>query len=295
MLDARAETFLKVAECGSFSLAAKSLYISSVSVKKQMDSLESELGVSLFERSNRGVSLTDAGDIYRDAILQARSQIDAAMIQMRDLDESHDRTVRIGTSLLRPCTPLLDSWARVGTGSDLRIEIVPFDDEGDLDSVIDRLGSSIDCILAPCDAPRWHEQCSVLKLGFYECRIAVPKSHRLAGKDVLDWGDLSGESIVLVKRGASPIMDSIRDEIENKHPEIGIVDAPGFYSIETFNRYVGESLLMETLDAWEGLHPGFETAKMDWAYRIPYGLLYSKHPRAAVVEFAELITSAQVH
>lgn len=62
------DTFLCVADAGSFSKAAELLYVSSTAVMKQVNLLEEALEVQLFVRTPRGLTLTDAGkSYYRDA------------------------------------------------------------------------------------------------------------------------------------------------------------------------------------------------------------------------------------
>lgn len=51
------QTFCKVVQCQSFTGAAKQLGISPAAVSKQVNLLETELGVSLLERTTRKVSL----------------------------------------------------------------------------------------------------------------------------------------------------------------------------------------------------------------------------------------------
>ncbi len=50
-----------VAECGSFSKAAKRLYLSQPSVSAMVKDLENELGIVIFDRSNRGITMTMPG------------------------------------------------------------------------------------------------------------------------------------------------------------------------------------------------------------------------------------------
>ncbi len=58
------EYFLSVLETGSFSAAADKHYISQSSLSKIINALEKEVGVSLFDRSKRYVSLTEAGKVF---------------------------------------------------------------------------------------------------------------------------------------------------------------------------------------------------------------------------------------
>ena len=60
--------FTCVADCGSFTKAAESLFISPTAVMKQINSLEKHLNMKLLNRTSHGVRLTPAGEvIYRDA------------------------------------------------------------------------------------------------------------------------------------------------------------------------------------------------------------------------------------
>jgi LysR family nitrogen assimilation transcriptional regulator len=54
--------FLRIAELGSFTKAASVLHIAQPALSRQVQQLESDLGVQLFVRSDTGVTLTDAGE-----------------------------------------------------------------------------------------------------------------------------------------------------------------------------------------------------------------------------------------
>lgn len=71
------EIFLEVARQGTFTEAARALYISQPTVSMQMAALEEELGVKLFERQGRANALTPAGKIflkYAEDILMLRAK-----------------------------------------------------------------------------------------------------------------------------------------------------------------------------------------------------------------------------
>lgn len=57
--------FLTIANCGTFSEAARRLYLSQPTLSVQTASLEKELGVELFERQGKKLALTPAGQILK--------------------------------------------------------------------------------------------------------------------------------------------------------------------------------------------------------------------------------------
>lgn len=61
MYNPQLETFIVVAEVGSFNKAAEKLFISPPAVIKQINALERDLDVQLFRRTHRGLILTAAG------------------------------------------------------------------------------------------------------------------------------------------------------------------------------------------------------------------------------------------
>lgn len=68
MYNPQLETFIKVADAGSFSKAAEDAFITPTAVIKQINLLEADLGLQLFVRTHCGISLTESGEaLYKDA------------------------------------------------------------------------------------------------------------------------------------------------------------------------------------------------------------------------------------
>ena len=186
---------------------------------------------------------------------------------------------------------LVDLWSRIDDGTlPVAIHIVPFDDSpAGMEAMLDSLGRDIDCFVGPCDSRTWREQYNILPLRPGECCIAVPRKHRLAKKEKLQWSDLDGETFMLVKRGDSPVLNKCDAKIESEHPQITILDTPHFYDTGVFNECEQLGCVMETLDIWKDVHPTIVTIPMDWDYKIPCGIVYAKHPSEALRSFIALI------
>jgi len=80
--------FLKVAEHGGFTRAARECGVSQPAISQQIARLESDLGRPVFERRGRGVRLTEAGELLRRRALQIVSLADDAKRLLRDDGET---------------------------------------------------------------------------------------------------------------------------------------------------------------------------------------------------------------
>ncbi|WP_420146001.1 LysR family transcriptional regulator [Sphingobium sp.] len=89
------EVVLAIVRCGSFRAAALDLGMSTTAVSNAVGKLERELGVRLFNRTTRSVSLTYAGRIFVAQIKSALEDIRKAMNTARSQQETPSGTLRI--------------------------------------------------------------------------------------------------------------------------------------------------------------------------------------------------------
>lgn len=289
MFNPQLTVFVRVADLGSFNKAAETLYISPTAVMKQVNALEKHLDLTLFVRGRRGVTLTPEGQvIYRHA-LRMFEQSAQALQEARAAADFAATTFCVGTSILNPCKPFMDLWDRLSDQfPGYRLHIIPYeDDHQGILNEIGALGTKFDFLIGACDSRQWLDRCRFLPLGQYHHCVAVPRDHPLAGRQRLTIRDLYGETLMMVKRGDSPSVDRVRDEIEH-HPAIRIEDTSQFYDLEVFNRCAQTRQPLMTLDCWADVHPSLVTLPVDWDFTIPYGLLYQLDPIPDVARFVEL-------
>lgn len=285
------DTFIAVADLGSFLKTSEALYTTAASVMNQMNKLEANVGVKLLERTSQGARLTAAGrSFYKDAKKIIRHS-EQAIARARQIAKNEKLAIRVGTSILRPCAMLIDLWSKIDDGTlPVTIRIVPFDDRpASMEAMLESLGKEIDCFVGPCDSLSWKANYNILVLRQGECCVAVPHRHRLAKREKLRWSDLDGERLMLLRRGDSPELNRLRDEIEAEHPGITIVDIPHFYDTSIFNECEQAGCLMETLDIWKDVHPSIVTIPVDWDYKTYYGIVYAKKPSDPMQEFIRII------
>ena len=285
MYDRHLDTFLEVADCGSFLKASEKLYISANAVTKQINLLESDLGVKLFQRSKQGLTLTEAGKlIYAEAkkmIRHSRSVLQKA----RGLESSQEYTIRMGVSLMNPATILLEHWHRVAAAyPNFRLEIVPFEDTvPSFQEVLNNLGDKIDLVACPYETNFWGDRYNSFHLCDLPVRITCSKSHPLAAKEQLVLSDLFGQTLVFGQPNTSPYADKIRHYLE-QFPEIQIRDTP-IFDLGLFNKIAVSGELLVSADCWKDVHPLLKTLPMDWEFTMPYGFIYAKEPPKEMLQF----------
>lgn len=101
--------FLRIAEFGSFSQAAKSLRIAQPALSYHVRQMEEFLGVSLFKRRSRGVTLTEEGTALLRHARYIISRIEDAEHELRShtLEVAGSVTLGLASSIAAPLTPLL--------------------------------------------------------------------------------------------------------------------------------------------------------------------------------------------
>lgn len=282
-------TFIAVADCGSFTKAAQHLFISPTAVMKQINNLENHLNLRLIDRTPSGIHLTVAGQvIYQESkFMIEHSRKSIARAKSASLD--YETTFCVGTSLLNPAKPFMDLWYRVNQNfSAYKLHLVPFEDNHHgIVSEIKQLGIKFDFLIGVNDSRIWLTYCQFLPLGRYQKMIAVSRAHRLASKSKVELSDLYGETLMMVKKGDSGVNDFIRNDLEKNHPQIKIEDTPQFYDLSVFNRCAETGNILLTVECWCDVHPGLVTIPVNWEYTIPYGLLYSKDAPSDVLQFVK--------
>lgn len=89
--------FRVVTECGSIKQAAASLRIAPSAISRQVQGLEEELSVKLFERGARGMNLTDAGHVLYRYAVENRTQLDGLRSRVEEFDSLRRGQVKIAT------------------------------------------------------------------------------------------------------------------------------------------------------------------------------------------------------
>ncbi|WP_242008186.1 LysR family transcriptional regulator [Sphingomonas ginsenosidivorax] len=115
--------FVRVADSGSLSRAARELKLSQPSVSRIVGMLEARLGTTLLLRTTRSLSLTDAGALYLERARRLLAEMEEAEQATRGLDSLHG-VIRLAMPLMygtRAIIPVLAPF--LARHSDLKVEL----------------------------------------------------------------------------------------------------------------------------------------------------------------------------
>lgn len=89
MFERKILIFMAVVEGGSFSAAGKALFMSQSAVSQQINNLEEELGVLLFDRNHYRPKLTEAGEFYYEEVKRLKNYYVHVVTYMQNRTQKH--------------------------------------------------------------------------------------------------------------------------------------------------------------------------------------------------------------
>ena len=287
-------SFIRVAEAGSFNKAAEELYITSTALIKQINLLESDLEIRLFDRTHRGITLTKAGEsLYKDA-KYITEYCREAVARARSAERMQEQVIRIGTSPIMPAQMLMDLWPKIHEHcSDVSFKLVPFENTSDnAREILKNLGQNIDVVTGFVDELLMKQRdCKGLLIENEPICCAVPISHPLSAKEKLSVRDLHGQDLMMIHRGWCRHMDALRDDLTEHHPQINLVNFD-LYDVGVFNQCEQNQDILVAIKSWSMVHPLMKVIPVEWDHVMPVGILYSPQPTKVVSRFLSALEKA---
>jgi DNA-binding transcriptional LysR family regulator len=188
-------TFRVVAETLSFTKTAKKLFMAQSSVSAQIQSLEEELEVKLFDRIGRSVMITDAGRKLFEYARRMEDMTDEIRSEITDAKYVKGRlTIRIPETLASIYMPdIIDRYHK--TNPEVKLDFINCSDL----QLREELNSGrIDLAYVMTDQLHF-EEVNVRKLKTEKLILVAGSSHPLAKMKRVELNCLDGETILIAK------------------------------------------------------------------------------------------------
>lgn len=192
-------TFVAVAEMQSFRGAAEQIHASQSAVSSRIRQLEDRLGVRLFHRTTRSVTLTDEG---RQLLGVARSVVDdmervAESLRKRAVLQSGELTIAAVPSISQTILPpIMGEFHRRHPGVTLRL--LDVDSRRCMDML--ETGAADLAIISDLED---HHHVMFDGLFYDECFLVVPRGHVLAGRESISLKEIADYPLMASPKGTT--------------------------------------------------------------------------------------------
>ena len=190
--------FLEVAKSLSYVQAAESLFTTQPAVSYQINSLENELNIKLFNRTNRSVSLTPAGEFLYKELSPLSESLQNVVQKAKILHDMDNRSII--TLLIRRLADYTIISNTIKCYSEqhpsVQIEILSQNDSSTKDLLLSNEIQLAFCYEYEVENDPELAFLPLTEGGYY---VFVSKNHRLAAYKSLKWKDLSGEALLFAK------------------------------------------------------------------------------------------------
>jgi DNA-binding transcriptional LysR family regulator len=192
--------FVAVAEELHFRRAAERLYVAQPAVSEQVRKLEDELGVRLFDRTPRGVSLTSPGAAFLDEARRVLQQAEIARMAARNAAQGNADQLRLGHvpellpgSVARAMRMLGAGGARM----EIRLETGPA-----LRLIGQLRARQLDAVVVGLPIPA--NGLRITRTGSERAVAALPAGHPHASSPCVALHRLAPERVIVLPRDSNP-------------------------------------------------------------------------------------------
>lgn len=195
--------FVAVAEELHFRKAAEKLHIVQPALSKQISSLETELGIKLFDRDRRQVTLTEGGAAFLEDALTVLSSADGAKERARAASSGQVGHLSIG--FIQPAlADLVPRALRAFRAEypEVRIHLAELTTKHAVEQVSSR---SVHCAFMRLPV-ELTEDLTSFPVSEQEVYLALPDGHPLAAKEKVSIADLAEEDLILIDRQVEPAL-----------------------------------------------------------------------------------------
>src|SRR5438270_7867662 len=197
MPDGDYEWFVTLAELQHVTAAAEQLHLAQPTLTRMLARLERRLGVALFDRHGRRLTLNTYGRIFYDHARRAQLELDSARRAIEDLANPAVSEIRLGflSSFGSAVVPRL-----IAGFTDVSPRVTFALQEGAAESVGDLVAAgSVDVGVV---SPRPHKpELAWRSLFRQRLGVAVPRGHRLSGVAAVSMTDLADETFIAMQPG----------------------------------------------------------------------------------------------
>ncbi len=201
MTSRQLEYFLAVARDLNFTKAAESMYVSQTAVTQQIKALEDQLGVQLFERTKRHVSLTAAGKVFQPEAVAILNRIDAAVQRTREVKSGFIGTLNIGfttglgnTTVSERIRAIHRHYPNI---------LMRFSNLGVSELAKQLRERRQDVGLMPMFHEKYYRDFSYCKVAQDQLMVVMPWDHVLAQNQFVKWKELADEPLILAASAGS--------------------------------------------------------------------------------------------
>lgn len=191
--------FLTLARENNISRVAEALFITQPTLSRQLAELEEELGVKLFERGKRKVTLTEDGMLLRRRAEEMIELEDKVEREFRQRNDNLSGVISIGAAE----TKAVEILPKLITSFREKYPAVTFDIQSDIATSvkegIDRGVLDIGLVIEPGDIDKYN----FIPLGIDDrCGILMSTQSPLAQKEYVTVNDLVGLPVIANKRAS---------------------------------------------------------------------------------------------
>jgi len=246
--------FVTIANTRSYSDAAKSLFVTQPTLSWNMQKLEEELNVNLFDKSDNDIKLTKLGQVFYEESVKILENVDNLLVRIKEEDRKENQKLKVGLTVLFAVQYMDQIVHFTTTNPDVELSFIQ-SGSIKLQKMLADKEIDIGLISFPVYEPSITIQNLKTSHPNYSVSVVVPFDHPLANKKVIKIADLKNYGICLLSE--SYVIGKVtKERCQEQGFQPNIIFTNGNWEVLLQNTLItgGLTLLPQALERLSNFH-----------------------------------------
>ena len=275
-------TFVNLVETKNFTKTAKAIHVTQPTVTHDINAIEDEIGVKLFNRNKRYVNVTKSGEVFYQKIRPLINNYNSAVQEIQEKDKKERLQINFGYSYNPFNDKYIPLWLSQFQKKFPQVKFVLVNlNRNELKQQL--VSNNLDVMLTTGLEAEDLSNIKVYPIETEPFKVIVPRNNPLCKKSIIKLTDFQGEKLVFLdNRWAAADIINLQNKIIHLNGDLNITYADEISSLNVLLK-ANQGLGLGLYCIYPELDSSLTYVPLDWKSQVDFVVITQKNNKKRIV------------